>query len=150
MRIKKIGNIKKIISSIFFISVIINFVWEMAQMPFYNNYHFNLENSLFCFIASLGDAIMILIIFLTGKIVFKNYSWIDNLNIYKILFTLIAGLILAIFVELAGLRLDLWNYSNFMPKIKFLSIGILPVLQMLILPLGVFQLIKLKKNIKGV
>ena len=113
-------------------------------MPFYYNYHFNLTNTIFCFIASLGDGIMILIIFFTGKFIFKNNYWIENLNFKKILYMLILGLTLSVIVELAGLRLGLWNYSNLMTNLTFLGVGLSPVLQMLILPLVVFQIVKIR------
>ena len=59
-------------------------------------------------------------------------------------FKLTAGLTLAVIVELASLRLDLWSYSNLMPNLIFLGIGLSLVLQMLILPISFFQLIKLR------
>ena len=59
-------------------------------------------------------------------------------------FKLTAGLTLAVSVELASLRLDLWSYSNLMPNLIFLGIGLSLVLQMLILPISFFQLIKLR------
>ena len=113
-------------------------------MPFYQDMPWNLNTAAFCFSASLGDSIMILIIFFTGVIFLKDNHWINDFNIKKILFTLTAGLILSLIVEWVALRLGLWNYSNLMPKLIFLGIGLSPVLQMLILPLGVFQLTKLK------
>ena len=59
-------------------------------------------------------------------------------------FKLTAGLTLAVIVELASLRLDLWSYNNLMPNLIFLDIGLSLVLQMLILPISFFQLIKLR------
>ncbi|HED06789.1 MAG TPA: hypothetical protein ENI57_01580 [Ignavibacteria bacterium] len=148
MYIKKIGNIRAYIIHIFVISVILNFVWETAQIPFYYNSQITFSKILYCFIASLGDGIMILIIFFTGKIIFKNNYWIENLNFKKLSLILMAGLFLAVIVEITALRLDLWGYSNLMPKLMFLSIGLSPVLQMLILPISVFQLTKLRINKK--
>ncbi len=148
MYIRKIESIRTYIIRIFVISVILNFVWETAQIPFYYNNQITISTTLFCLIASLGDGIMILIIFFTGKIIFKNNYWIENLNIKKISLILTAGLLLSIIVELAALKLNLWSYSNLMPTLMFLGIGLSPVLQMLILPISVFQLSKLITNKK--
>ncbi len=111
-------------------------------MPFYFNYHLTLTNTLLCLIASFGDAIMILIIFFIGIIIFKKTTWFINIGFNKLLYLLIIGLIFSVIVELAAIRLDLWSYNNIMPRIKLFNVGLTPVLQMLTLPLFVFYLTK--------
>jgi len=146
LHIKKTKSINTLIYYIVVISVLLNFIWEMAQMPFYKDMPWNFNTIVFCFAASLGDSVMILIIFFIGVIFLKDNYWIKDFNLRNILFTLSAGLILAVIVELAALSLGLWNYSSLMPKLIFLDIGLSPVLQMLILPISVFKLIKIKNN----
>ena len=132
------------IKYIILFSISINFTWEMAQMPFYENMPWNFETSIFCLIASFGDAIMILIIFYFVAVVAKDFNWILNLNPLKIILSLITGIIIGVLVEQIALVFNMWSYSNLMPLIPWGKIGISPILQMLILPLVVFKLTKYK------
>ena len=111
-------------------------------MPFYENMPWNFETSLFCLIASFGDALMILIIFYVVALLAKDFNWILNLNPLKIFLSLIVGIIIGVLVEQFALTFNMWDYSSLMPIIPWGKIGISPILQMLILPLVVFKLTK--------
>jgi hypothetical protein len=111
-----------------------NFVWEMLQMPLYENFSFSGKTTIFCLLATIGDAIMILIIYFIGSALFKSYSWFLKFNLKTITYITTAGLILSVSGELTALNLNLWNYSSLMPKLFLTSIGLGPVLQMIILP----------------
>lgn len=55
---------------------------------------------------------------------------------------LIGGLIISIIVEWVGLDvLKRWTYTDSMPIIPILNIGLLPVLQMLLLPPIIFAMV---------
>jgi hypothetical protein len=140
------SNNKKIIKVIAYYSFTLNFIWEMLQMSFYKNMYWDLQSTLYCFAASLGDIFMTLIIFFTVGFLVKDMMWITNLNFKKIIFSLFTGLIIALIVEHIALVLNLWSYSDLMPKISFGNIGVVPILQMLVLPLLVFKLTALKVN----
>jgi len=133
---------KLYVRHIIIFSIPINFIWEMAQMPFYQNMPWDLDLSLFCLVASFGDALMILIIFLTVALLVKNKDWLLNLTIRNILLALIIGFIIAVLVEQYALENNMWAYSKIMPYLPIWNIGISPVLQMMILPLIIFKLTK--------
>ncbi|MDP2303418.1 MAG: hypothetical protein Q8N03_13450 [Ignavibacteria bacterium] len=57
-----------------------------------------------------------------------------------IIYIAIAGLALSVSGELTALNLNLWNYSSLMPKLFFTSIGLSPVLQMVILSILTFMI----------
>ena len=134
---------KKTIINIILFSIPINFIWEMAQMPLYNEMPWNLDTSLFCFVASLGDAIMILVIFFTVAFLLRNKNWIFSLTSLNVIITLTVGFIIAVIVERLALADNMWSYSELMPIIPF-NVGLSPILQMLVLPLLVFKLTKNK------
>jgi len=124
-------------------SIPINFVWEMAQMPLYKNMPWNLDTTLFCLAASFGDAVMILIIFFSVALLLRKISWLINLTLSKTILTLLIGFIIAVIVERIALADNMWSYSELMPIIPF-GVGLSPILQMLLLPLLVFNLTKNK------
>lgn len=128
------------ISIIGIYSFLTNFVWEMLQMPFYKNMNWDLQSTLYCFAASIGDVFMILIIFFIVAYFVKDLGWIKNLNFKKMFVTLFTGLLLSLFVEEIALGSNMWNYTDLMPKIPYTNFGIAPVLQMLVLPILIFKL----------
>jgi len=138
--IKNSSELKNYVIKIIVISIVLNFVWEMVQMPLYENFSFSDKTTVFCLLASLGDAIMILIIYFIGSALFKSYSWFARINLRTIVYIAIAGLVLSVSGELIALNLNLWNYSSLMPKLFFTSIGLSPILQMIILPILTFMI----------
>jgi len=140
MHIEHSTGLKNYVIKIIVISFILNFVWEMVQMPLYENFSFSGTTTIFCLLASLGDAVMILIIYFIGSALFKSYSWFFRLNLKTIIYIAIAGLVLSVSGELIALNLNLWNYSSLMPRLFFTSIGLSPILQMVILPILTFMI----------
>ena len=138
MNIKNFSELKNYVIKIIVISFILNFVWEMVQMPLYENFSFSGTTTILCLLASLGDAVMILIIYFIGSALFKSYSWFCRLNLKTIIYIALAGLVLSVSGELIALNLNLWNYSSSMSKLFFTSIGLSPVLQMVTLPILTF------------
>jgi len=134
---------KKMIINIIIFSIPINFVWEMAQMPLYKNMLWNLDTTFFCLAAGFGDAVMILIIFFSVALLLRKISWLINLTLSKTILTLLIGFIIAVIVERIALADNMWSYSELMPIIPF-GVGLSPILQMLLLPLLVFNLTKNK------
>jgi len=134
MHIEHSSGLKNYVTKIIVTAFIMNFIWEMFQMPLYENFSFSGKTTIFCLLASIGDAIMILIIYFIGSALFKSYSWFLKFNFKTITYITTAGLILSVSGELIALNLNLWNYSSLMPKLFLTSIGLSPVLQMIILP----------------
>lgn len=149
MKKKQIKITKKVLSFIVLYAFVLNFFWEMLQMPFYENMNWDLQSTLYCFAASIGDVFMTLVIFFTvGYLTKLRMKWIEKLNFKNIIITLSTGLYLSIIVEQFALRLSMWSYTDLMPELPFLNIGIVPILQMLILPLLVFYLSRLTVDFK--
>lgn len=126
---------RNFIIKLFVISVLINYVWEMAQMPFYANMPFTeLSSWLLCFRASLGDGVIILIIWFIGYLFYRSRSWFHPLRPAKMLILLVSGAAIAIAIELYAMATDRWEYSGFMPVLPLVGIGIVPFVQLLVLP----------------
>ncbi len=107
------------------------------------------ENSLMtvvihCFVPSLGDGLMTLIIFWTGWAVFRDSQWILTPGVKGYLLMLAVGVLLAVVVEWNALyRTGSWAYNERMITIPFLGVGLLPLLQMMILPIATILLLPL-------
>lgn len=120
----------------FLLAVPLHLTWEVAQISAYDFPEAGLvKNAIGCFLPSLGDGLMTLMIYWGGWLVFRESHWILSPGAMGYLFMLAAGLILAVAVEWNALyRTGAWAYGEEMFLVPGLGVGFLPVLQMLILP----------------
>ncbi len=107
----------------------------MLQVPFFRNTDFSdIRVRIICFEASIGNANIVLLIFLIGRLLFKSWYWSDRLNAFKSIYLCSIGGFIAIHIEMTALDANRWSYSEIMPTIPLLGVGIIPVMQLLILP----------------
>jgi hypothetical protein len=137
-----VGNgiaLAQTIALVFLTAVAINYAWEFAQAPLYE-WSGESRNALWhCFVASLGDGLLVLLIFGAGWLTRGRPDWFLDPRPRDYLVMLIAGFTIAIAVELIAVHvLKRWTYTELMPRIPALEIGMMPVIQMLILPPLIF------------
>lgn len=78
---------------------------------------------------------MILLLFVFGWWVFGSSNWFGHTGRRGYLLLFVCGALLAIGVEwLAVHELQRWTYTDAMPRFPVLDIGVIPVLQMILLP----------------
>jgi hypothetical protein len=83
---------------------------------------------------------MVLLIVATGAITFHRWDWFHSPGRTGYLLMLTAGLILAVLVEwVAVYRLERWKYTEIMPILPGLDIGLVPIAQMLVVPAVIFR-----------
>lgn len=125
---------------IFFIAVAVNYAWELLQAPLYE-WPGKSRNALWhCFVASLGDGLLVLAIYGAGWLAFSRLDWIRKPGIGGYLLMLAAGLFIAIGVEWIAVHvIHRWTYAGQMPRVPGLDIGIVPIAQMLVLPPLIFR-----------
>ena len=135
------GKMPRRLAALFVISVMLNFPWEVAQMPLYVEGGNWFEFALHCMIPSLGDGFIVMLIFGVGWAVRGQSDWTDQLGWAAKALMLITGLSVAVIVEWVRFYgLNRWNYTASMPLLPGLGIGVVPVLQMLILPSLIFRM----------
>lgn len=127
-------NKLKIISFILIIWFILNLIWENAHAPLYEwfinyNNHFKM-----CFDASIGDAFLILTIYLLISLLLWNNNWIKNITKKEIILIFLFWIIITLIFEKYALINWRWSYNNNMAIIPFLWIWISPALQLIITP----------------
>ncbi len=121
---------------LFLIAVPLHLAWEVAQIGAYDFPETSLiAAAIGCFVPSLGDGVMTLIVYWSGWLVFRDWRWVLHPGLRAYLMIVVMGTILAVLVELNAIyRTGAWAYNPRMITIPFLEVGILPVLQMVILP----------------
>lgn len=129
------GMTQRFIFRLFMISTAVNYVWEMAQMPLYQDMSFAaLSSWLLCFRASLGDGLIIVAIWALGALLYRRGRWFRPLQSGPALFLLASGALIAVVIELHALAAERWSYSEMMPIIPWLEVGLSPFVQLLLLP----------------
>jgi hypothetical protein len=118
---------------VFAIAVPLNFAWEMAQAPLYRPMGTFWQGTWRCFVASLGDGLMVLMIVAVGSIVFRSALWYAQLPPHRMLFAAAGGIALAVAVELWALQTGRWSYRPPMPMLPGTGIAIVPLAQMALL-----------------
>jgi len=131
---------QKFIFTTFVLAFLLNFFWEVVQMPFYKATFFPAGHIAFCALASIADAIMVLLLYLGLGFIFRNPFWIQDVKWQRVVILIFTGATGAILSELRHLSLGTWAYANSMLIIPMVNVGITPVLQFMILPLLVYIL----------
>ncbi len=127
--------------AVFVAGVVLNYIWEVSQAVLYVGMVSIETISWHCFVAALGDGLILLIIHGVGWLVFGKPGWFVHPRAAQIVFLLGFGLAIAVAIEWAAVHwLHRWAYTAQMPLIPGLGIGVTPVVQMLVLPAAIFQI----------
>ena len=125
--------------AVFAVAVALNYVWEAAQAFLFVGMGSVQSIWWHCFVASLGDGIILWIIQLAGWVVFGQVDWFAHPGRARTGLMLGLGLAIAVLVEWVAVHwLQRWAYTEQMPVIPGLEIGVTPVVQMLLLPPLIF------------
>ena len=116
------------------VGFILNLIWEMVQMPLYAGYK-TFADHLVCLPASIGDVFAVLAIYTVISFVREDWYWVKNIEKRTITLSIIIGGLLAIVMEQIALLKGLWAYTDQMPLLPLVEVGLSPFLQMILLPL---------------
>ena len=129
--------------TVFAIAVPISYLWELCQRPLYVGMADAPESFWHCFVASLGDGMLTLLIYGVAWLAFRRSEGFARVGAARLGFILFMGFIVGLAVEWIGLRvLHRWAYTMAMPLIDDLGLGWVPVLQMMVIPPVVFGLVR--------
>lgn len=131
---------KKIIIFYSFISFILNFIWEVSQIGLYEPHFNSISDLAFVHLkATAGDVVIFLIIFAFMSLLLRDMRWIVKDKAMPLVLVTILGFIFSVVVEKYALATGRWGYSELMPIIPFIEVGLSPVLQLTILvPLSAY------------
>lgn len=130
-----------ILTTIFAVAVGFNYVWELAQSPLYLGMDDFSRMLWHCFVAAVGDGLLVLLILGVGWAVLGRQNWFVSPGVRGYALMLATGLLIAITVEWALLAAGKWAYNDRMPIVPLLGLGLAPVAQMLLLPPLIFYVV---------
>lgn len=117
------------------LAFLMNFLWELLHGPLYQGFTYNIKMISFFALASIADAIMVLLIYFSFSLVYKDPLWIKELSFKRGFLIVIVGGIGAVLTEIRHLSERNWSYDESMPIIPVVGVGLSPVLQFMLLPL---------------
>ena len=135
----------KFLLNLFFISFLLNFVWEITQMPLYGEIGMGIRGNYSEFLkihweVSLKDALMVAVVYLVIGFLLRNWEWPKNFNKGWVLLWLALPIWQGIIEYYSVYVNHRWAYTESMPLI--LGIGFSSILQMLTLPTAAILLSK--------
>jgi hypothetical protein len=135
------GALWRRLTILFVVSVLVNYVWEMAQAPLYKGMDDFSVVWWHCGLAALGDGLLVLLIYAVGWVVLRGQDWFTHPGTVGYVVMLLAGLVIAVSIEwLAVFIANRWAYTARMPLVPALNVGLVPVAQMLVLPPLIFRI----------
>ena len=136
----------RLTATIIGISLLLNFAWEMLQMPLFKGMGLNWQDILFCAAASVADTLMVVLLYYGFAIIYKEPFWANRMSRQRILLLILVGFAGAVLAELRHTSAGNWSYSNSMPLVPVIGVGVVPVLQLMVLPAIIYFLsFKLKR-----
>ena len=125
------------------IGYILNFIWEYLQcVPFFLHGEGS-PTIAAMFLASLGDILMMCLVYLVVTIFKKSLDcFLLDWNFKMLLLIAISSITIAVLVEVIAMKASRWSYTDRNPIIPWLGVSILPVLQMLFINLLTFYISK--------
>ena len=114
----------------------LNLLWEVAQLPLYTLWLTGSTQEIFVAVlhCTAGD-VVIAISGLTLALVLRGSSYWPNERYVPVsVFAVVFGLIYTIYSERINISNAAWTYSDLMPIIPWLNVGLTPVLQWIVIP----------------
>lgn len=106
------------LAAIFVVAVALNYVWELGQAFLFVRQDSWGNIWWHCFVASLGDGIILWMIYAVGWAVFGRRDWFINPGLQGYAVMLASGLIIAVAIEWAAVHiLERWEYGPSMPLV---------------------------------
>lgn len=121
-------------------SFLLHLLWENAQAPLFANYVSFAQHFPICLRATItGDLFMVFLLYLVLALVHRDLQWLERKDVFRHPATWVLppfiGALFAIIIELRALLEHRWSYTDAMPILPFFPVGIVPVLQMIVVPL---------------
>lgn len=132
----------RLVLSIFLTAFLLNLVWENVQAPLYEGYTSFWEHFMLCFWASLVDAVVILLLYGLFAAWYRDFYWLKYMDWKSAAVLMLIGGLIAVGFEYWAFETETWAYAENMPVVPYIKTGLSPLLQMMLLPLITFYLLK--------
>lgn len=132
----------KILGLVYVLSFGLNLIWEMVQMPLFRGVDWSPASWGMCTAASLGDAVFSAATYAVLALRHRNTMWVCARDGRDVLLVIAAGVLTSTMGESMGRSLGWWSYSPLMPLMPGLEIGAAPLVQLAILTLLSFEILR--------
>ena len=122
-------------------SFVLNLIWENAQAFLYRGYDGLSQHFWICFIAALGDVVIVAAIYGAVALLWRDAGWYRRMSVGRIACTVVLGIAIAAAIEAWAVASGRWAYNG-MPLVPFTGIGLVPVLQMVVLPPAIYGIMR--------
>ena len=119
----------------------LNWAWENAQAPLYRGYTGFADHVWTCTVATFGDVLIVALIFCVVAVAWRDPEWHHRASPARYAVAVAAGIVIAIAIESWALTTGRWLYGA-MPLIPYTDVGLVPILQMILIPSLVFVLMR--------
>src|SRR6266542_2949642 len=128
-------------TAVFVPALALNFGWELLQCSLYVMPPDTGSIWWHCFRAGVGDAVLVLLIWAAGWLIFHGAFWFENSGAGGYALMVLGGLCVGGAMEWISVHLlKRWTYGPEMPVVLGLQVGLLPLLQLAVLSPLVFRL----------
>jgi hypothetical protein len=128
------NKLLKTTTVIFLTGFLLHFFWEYSQMIFYACFTCPIDSFQWViFRATIADAFYMVFFYIVGISLHKKKDWLSHLAWSDLKWLSPAGITTGVIIEYHAIFVAFkWSYSELMPSIG--GIGLIPILQMIILP----------------
>jgi hypothetical protein len=131
------------------VAFVINLIWENIQIHLYQGYDTFSERFIRCLPAAGGDALIILLLYALVVWWRQEWWWLGKAQLSDWALVVSGGVGIAITIELVALATDRWAYTPSMPRLFNTSLGVWPIIQMIVLPLATFAIVRRLFHLKA-
>ena len=137
---RRSDNVVRRLTVLFVGAVLVNYPWERLQSSLYVHPGGVGIPWWLCLAASLADGLFILVIFGVGWMALGRRTWFEHPGIAGYLVMLVSGVTISVGVEWMSVHvLRWWSYGERMPLVPIVDVGLVPLIQMLVLPPLIFR-----------
>ena len=134
--------------NLFMFGVLLNYAWELTQAPLYGGVatasYWTVVKG--CARATAGDGLILLVAYWSVAAVARDRRWFACLTLLRLAVFVSVGLAITIGLERLALQSPFngwgWTYAESIPLVPGIGVGLTPLLQWLILPLGTIWLVR--------
>ena len=114
----------------------LNLLWEVAQLPLYTIWRTGSAQEIFVAVlhCTAGDAVIAISALILALMLFGTGDWPNQRHRPVSVFAVLFGLIYTIYSERINITSGAWSYSDLMPIIPWLDVGLTPILQWIVIP----------------
>ena len=116
------------------------------QVPLYTVCAYDGPHLIFLALASLANVIMAGLLYFGFALIYRNGLWTMHLTTSRVFWLMLMGGVGATISEIAHLSAGSWAYTDPMPIIPGIEVGLTPVLQFTILPALIYSLSSFVKS----